>query len=145
MTIQMSGIALTVRPLYYAQFLHQQSIAHRDIKPENVLLVRPYLSFSKTDDTLSSAPIVQLADFGLACRLDSPSIQEQITQQHSHSSLALTPCGTVCYHSPELLISAVTYQGYCPFKVSRTGSSEAMVNLQLTMLSTVRHSWICGH
>ncbi|CAO1634248.1 unnamed protein product [Sympodiomycopsis kandeliae] len=98
--------------LLAVEFLHRNKIAHRDIKPENILFVNPGNCTTSHQGDLH----IQLADFGLACQMDQ--IEQSTGSTHAKKTVkskALTPCGTISYHSPELLISAVTFQGYCPF------------------------------
>jgi len=62
-------------------FLHVRNIIHRDIKPENFLL-----GASSSDDELE---VVKLSDFGLAEKLDDPSM------------ILTKKCGTPAYMAPE--------------------------------------------
>ena len=65
------------------EYIHQKGIVHRDLKLENILL-------SKTN-------LLKIIDFGLSSYYDS-------------NKLLSTPCGSLCYASPELL-SGQKYDG----------------------------------
>ena len=65
------------------EYIHQKGIVHRDLKLENLLL-------SKTN-------LLKIIDFGLSSYYDS-------------NKLLSTPCGSLCYASPELL-SGQKYDG----------------------------------
>ena len=57
-------------------YLHSNGIAHRDLKPENILLGENH--------------IIKLIDFGLSNYI-------------SDNKLLITPCGSPCYASPEMV------------------------------------------
>ncbi len=67
--------------------LHSRAIVHRDLKPENILLVA---------DSANSAPIVKLADFGIAVTLDDEATGPDSrclqppdhVDEHAHEALA---------------------------------------------------------
>ena len=65
------------------RYVHNQGVVHRDIKPENILL--------DVDGH------VKLSDFGLSRFVNA-------------QGLADTPCGSVCYASPEC-VSGIQYDG----------------------------------
>ena len=58
------------------EYLHSKGIAHRDLKPENILLGENH--------------IIKLIDFGLSNYFDE-------------NKLLITPCGSPCYASPEMI------------------------------------------
>ena len=58
------------------EYLHSKGIAHRDLKPENILLGENHL--------------IKLIDFGLSNYFDD-------------NKLLITPCGSPCYASPEMI------------------------------------------
>ena len=58
------------------EYLHSKGIAHRDLKPENILLGENH--------------IIKLIDFGLSNYFDK-------------NKLLITPCGSPCYASPEMI------------------------------------------
>ena len=58
------------------EYLHLNGIAHRDLKPENILLGENH--------------IIKLIDFGLSNYFDE-------------NKLLVTPCGSPCYASPEMI------------------------------------------
>ena len=58
------------------EYLHLKRIAHRDLKPENILLGENH--------------IIKLIDFGLSNYIDE-------------NKLLITPCGSPCYASPEMI------------------------------------------
>ena len=58
------------------EYLHSNGIAHRDLKPENILLGENHL--------------IKLIDFGLSNYFDD-------------KKLLVTPCGSPCYASPEMV------------------------------------------
>ena len=58
------------------EYLHSKGIAHRDLKPENILLAENHL--------------IKLIDFGLSNYFDD-------------NKLLVTPCGSPCYASPEMV------------------------------------------
>ena len=58
------------------EYLHSKGIAHRDPKPENILLGENH--------------IIKLIDFGLSNYFDK-------------NKLLITPCGSPCYASPEMI------------------------------------------
>ena len=58
------------------EYLHLNGIAHRDLKPENILLGENH--------------IIKLIDFGLSNYI-------------SENKLLVTPCGSPCYASPEMI------------------------------------------
>ena len=58
------------------EYLHSKGIAHRDLKPENILLGENH--------------IIKLIDFGLSNYFDD-------------KKLLITPCGSPCYASPEMI------------------------------------------
>ena len=58
------------------EYLHLNGIAHRDLKPENILLGENHL--------------IKLIDFGLSNYFDD-------------NKLLITPCGSPCYASPEMI------------------------------------------
>lgn len=72
----------TIRGLAY---LHYNGIAHRDIKPENILI-------SKSGE-------VKIADFGLACFINTPA-------------LCNTKAGSPMYMSPQVLTGDANYKNY---------------------------------
>ena len=58
------------------EYLHSKGIAHRDLKPENILLGENH--------------IIKIIDFGLSNYFDE-------------DKLLITPCGSPCYASPEMI------------------------------------------
>jgi serine/threonine protein kinase len=65
------------------EYLHQNRVAHRDLKPENILI--------------GENGYVKISDFGLSRYVDE-------------NGLVKTPCGSLCYASPECL-SRAPYDG----------------------------------
>lgn len=99
-------------------FMHEDcGCVHRDIKPENVLLERRARNGPRSA-LGSEVPHIRLADFGfarvfpeVARRRSAPaaSVQRQVTQQHLLSAqdvvVAATPCGTLGFAAPEILVA----------------------------------------
>lgn len=83
---------------------------HRDIKPENILLERRVRG--------SETPTIRLADFGFARIFPKKEAQRSQTQQLTGNSLqvapeisvAATPCGTLGFAAPEIIVAYSTHK-----------------------------------
>ena len=68
------------------EYIHSLGIVHRDLKPENLLLTKDHL--------------LKIIDFGLSNYF-----------KKGQSSLLVTPCGSPCYASPEM-VAGKKYNGF---------------------------------
>ena len=82
------------------EYCHSLKIAHRDLKPENLLIItQPSSDLSSSECSPPSPPspypfkypVVKLIDFGFA-------------KQWREGIQLKTPCGSLAYSAPELLI-----------------------------------------
>lgn len=109
---------------------HVAGIVHRDIKPENILIRKvPTLdnSDSPTFDNFKSPDSIMISDFGLSNSID--------IDDDGNESLLQTPCGSLLYAAPEVIMGRylkyksrpidiwsvgivlfVSIEGYFPFK-----------------------------
>lgn len=69
------------------EYLHSKKIIHRDLKSQNILLNRVY----RAEDRFDSAPIAQIADFGLA-------------MVKSKNVTGSGPAGSVIWMAPEIIV-----------------------------------------
>ena len=67
------------------EYIHSKGIVHRDLKPENLLI--------------GKGKILKIIDFGLS-------------NYFNGKNLLVTPCGSPCYASPEM-VSGKKYNGFC--------------------------------
>ena len=67
------------------EYIHSKGVVHRDLKPENLLI--------------GKGKILKIIDFGLS-------------NYFNGKNLLVTPCGSPCYASPEM-VSGKKYNGFC--------------------------------
>ena len=67
------------------EYIHSKGVVHRDLKPENLLI--------------GKGNILKIIDFGLS-------------NYFNGKNLLITPCGSPCYASPEM-VSGKKYNGFC--------------------------------
>ena len=67
------------------EYIHSKGVVHRDLKPENLLI--------------GKGNILKIIDFGLS-------------NYFNGKNLLVTPCGSPCYASPEM-VSGKKYNGFC--------------------------------
>ena len=79
-------VRLILRALGYC---HDQGVVHRDVKLQNVMLA-----------DASSDAAIKLVDFGFSAKLDTVS-----TDRGSTSRMLSTPCGTLRFCAPEILLN----------------------------------------
>ena len=84
------------------EYIHSKGIVHRDLKPENILL--------------KENKIIKIIDFGLS-------------NYFNGKKLLLTPCGSPCYASPEM-VSGNKYNGF---------------NIDIWAIGIILFAMLCGY